>query len=248
MGANGNVRAGRTNAGGGYRTGEIPRVSSGEASRASSRAVEESREGAAPRESAASRESEAASEDARRQGGVRRPSVAGRRRADGESARSQRSQRSQRAPRRKWPKVVALSVLGVAVVALCLLAWQRWLRYDDAHDVQGAWQVAGTAVTVSVDGSSIRITDDVAYHYELDSGAKTFALSFGEYSGSGHYWFSFDRQTLVFIDGNFAGISVLAEDIAWSWEELVASVQGREPVLPSGENVVVLKRVAEGAS
>lgn len=182
-----------------------------------------------------------ASEDARRQGEDRRPSVAGRRRADGDSARSQRTAR-------KWPKVVLLSGLGVIIAVFGLLAWQRWFRYDDALDVQGTWQTADAKVAIEIRDGLIHIADDVAYRYELDPQAKTLALSFGEYTGGGHYWFSFDRQTLVFVDGQGGGTAELFEDVSWSWGEVLAFFQGSSPVLPSGENMVVLKRVAEGVS
>lgn len=144
--------------------------------------------------------------------------------------------------------MVVLVVLLIAALIVGAFSWYRWLAFDDARDIQGSWQVAGSDVTISIDGEAIRITDDVAYSYALDSGEKSLALSFGEYAGGGHYWFTADRQTLVFADGAATGIASLPEDIAWTWEGFVASVQGRAAPLPSGENMVVLKRTAASAS
>lgn len=150
--------------------------------------------------------------------------------------------------RRRWPKIVAASALVVLLVAAALLSWQRWLRFDDARDIQGTWQVVGASenALITIGADRIQITDDVAYAYELDSAEKTLALSFGVYSGGGHYWFSGDRQTLVFIDGASGGVSSFVEDFSWAWEEVIASVQGRAFVIPSGENVVVLRRASAG--
>lgn len=144
--------------------------------------------------------------------------------------------------------MVALVVLFLAVLVIGAFSWYRWLAFDDARDVQGSWQVAGTTTIISIDADIVRITDDVAYSYALDSGEKSIALSFGEYAGGGHYWFTSDRQTLVFADGAATGIAALPGDIALTWEDLVASVQGRAASLPSDENTVVLKRVSASAS
>ena len=157
-------------------------------------------------------------------------------------------ERPSAAKRRRWPWVVALSAFLVVVLVVGVFSWNRWFAFDDAHDIQGSWQVVGTTVYISVDADAIRITDDVAYSYSLDSGGKSLSLSFGEYSGGGHYWFSLDRQTLVFADGAATGIGSLSGDIVLTWDDLVSSIQGKAPALPSGENTVVLKRVSASAS
>ena len=64
--------------------------------------------------------------------------------------------------------------------------------------------MAGTATAVSVDAEAIRLTDDVAYAYQLDPWAKTLSFTFGSYAGGGCYQFSLDRQTLVIKDGSYS--------------------------------------------
>jgi hypothetical protein len=163
------------------------------------------------------------------------------------SAPTRRSVRAQQnKPRRLWPKVLVLSMVGVLVLVIALFSWLRWFGVDDAKDMQGTWYASSLGVAVEIDGSTIKITEDVAYSYTLDATAKTFALSFGEYAGGGHYWFSPDRQTLVFIDGKGGGVNEFFEDISWSWEAWLAGVQSRGYAVPADENAVVLTR--EGAT
>ncbi|MFR1639648.1 MAG: hypothetical protein ACLSVD_11055, partial [Eggerthellaceae bacterium] len=103
--------------------------------------------------------------------------------------------------RRRWPFVVIGALACVLVVAAGAFSWDRWLRYDDAAELQGEWQVHGTAATVVIDGEAINITDDVAYPYAIDAGAKTISYAFGNAQGSGRYRFSLDRSQLVIMDG-----------------------------------------------
>ena len=125
-----------------------------------------------------------------------------------------------------------------------VFSWNRWLRFDDARDFQGSWQMAGAASAVAIDGDVIRLTEDVAYAYRLDPGSKTLSFTFGTYSGKGRYRFSLDRQTLVIQDGDFSWFSTLTDDAVWTFQALVAAVQGGEPPLPEGDDVVVLVRSA----
>ena len=80
---------------------------------------------------------------------------------------------------------MALGVLAVLLVAAAGFSWDRWLRYDDARELQGEWQVDGTTRVVVVDGASIKLTDDVAYAYTIDPTAKTIEFTFGGMEGSG---------------------------------------------------------------
>ncbi len=163
--------------------------------------------------------------------------------AENAPAPTRRSVRAQQnKSRRLWPKVLVLSIVGAFVLVIALFSWFRWFGVDDAKDMQGEWYASSLGVAVEIDGSTIKITEDVAYSYTLDATAKTFALSFGEYAGGGHYWFSPDRQTLVFIDGKGGGINEFFEDISWSWEALLAGVQGASYTVPTNENTVVLTR------
>ena len=73
---------------------------------------------------------------------------------------------------------------------------------------------------------------------------ETLSFTFGTYSGKGRYRFSLDRQTLVIQDGDFSWFSTLTDDAVWTFQALVAAVQGGEPPLPEGNDVVVLVRSA----
>ena len=128
-----------------------------------------------------------------------------------------------------WPLGLALTVLAIIVVAVSVFSWGRWLRYDDAADFQGMWYANGTTSIVTVDGEKIHLTDDVAYNYTLDTGAKTITFTFGQMEGHGRYRFSVDRSELVIIDGNDVSFwGNLFSDIAWQLDQAIRSMQGQE--------------------
>ncbi len=173
-------------------------------------------------------------------GKAARPSVSGRKRADG----GRSAGRGTAGKRRLWPRILALVVAVLVLAMAAVFSWNRWLRFDDARDFQGSWQMVGAASAVAIDGDVIRLTEDVAYAYRLDPGSKTLSFTFGTYSGKGRYRFSLDRQTLVIQDGDFSWFSTLTDDAVWTFQALVAAVQGGEPPLPEGDDVVVLVRSA----
>lgn len=154
------------------------------------------------------------------------------------------------ARRRRWPFVVAGALVSVLLVAGAVFSWDRWLRYDDVAELQGEWQVHGSDATMVIDGESIHLTEDVAYPYALDTGAKTIEYAFGNAAGSGRYRFSLDRSQLVIMDGTgYSWWSTLLDDIGWMAGQAADAVQGRataEP--PSGEGVTVLDRVSHDAA
>ena len=152
--------------------------------------------------------------------------------------------------RRRWPWCVALGVLAVLLVAAAGFSWDRWLRYDDARELQGEWQVDGTTRVIVIDGASIKLTDDVAYAYTIDPTAKTIEFTFGNMEGSGRYRFSADRSQLVVTEGSsYSALSTLFEDVGWMWDGLVRFVQGQAPAQPeAGEGITVLARVSHDAA
>ena len=103
---------------------------------------------------------------------------------------------------------IAVVVLLVALVVLvAAFSWNRWLRYDDAADFQGVWSYGeNSALTVTFDGTTMSLTKDASYDYELDTFSKTVTYRFGDLSGGGCYAFSEDRNTLVIVDGRAADI------------------------------------------
>ncbi|MEY8561454.1 hypothetical protein AALA21_00095 [Eggerthellaceae bacterium 3-80] len=132
--------------------------------------------------------------------------------------------------RRKWPWVVG-AILVVLIVAVGLFSWNRWYRYDDAQDFLGDWLANDTTSLVVIDGETIRIADDVAYDYTIDSFAKTISYSFGSMKGSGRYWFSEDRQQLVITDGgNYNALTTLIDDVSYDVEQLKRRILGQTPL------------------
>lgn len=101
----------------------------------------------------------------------------------------------------RWLHVVVAAAIVVIAVILAAFSWDRWFRFDDAADIQGSWQAAGQAAVVKIDGTQMHLTDEVAYDYVLDTGAKTIEFSFGKLAGSGTYRFSEDRTTLTIVEG-----------------------------------------------
>lgn len=151
--------------------------------------------------------------------------------------------------RRRWPRRVALVLIVLVLGMAAAFSWDRWLRYDDAYDIQGEWQVDGSTKIIVIDGTAIKLTDEVAYTYTLDPTAKTISFTFGTRSGAGRYCFSADRSQLIIMDGDsYSAVSTLSEDVAWAWDTLVRIIQGHEPVYPTGEGVTVFERVSRDAS
>lgn len=159
--------------------------------------------------------------------------------------------------RRIWLRVTLSLVVALALVVVAAFSWQRWLRFDDARDFQGSWVAVdvlddanavqenahgAAAHEVLIEDDVIQLTDDVAYSYQLDTWSKTLSFSFGKYVGAGSYQFSFDRQFLVIRDGSYSWFSTLVDDVVWTFQNLVAVIQGGQPPLPSGDNVIVLVR------
>lgn len=115
-----------------------------------------------------------------------------------------------RGRKRKVAWAVAASIFLIAAVVSGLLFWNAYLRYDDAADMRGEWQVADGSMTVVIDGSSIKMPDALEYAYELDTWEKTISFSFDDLSGTGAYRFSSDRKGLVIEEGEGGKDGVVA--------------------------------------
>ena len=130
--------------------------------------------------------------------------------------------------KRRWPLIVVGTLLAIVLLVVGIFSWDRWLRYDDAAEFQGEWQTHGTTAVVVIDGETIKLAEDVAYAYTLDTGAKTITFKFGNMEGAGRYRFSLDRSQLVITDGDgYSWFSTLTDDIAWQFDQLVRAIQGR---------------------
>ena len=140
--------------------------------------------------------------------------------------------------------LVIAAVLVIAVgVATAWFVWNRWYRFDDHADIQGTWYVVGTTVPVSIDGDSIRLTDDVTYHYEMNSQDKTIRYVFGPMEGRGRYWLSDDREYLVITDGDeYTSTGTAIEDLLRAFSELPERASGNEPTLPEGDGIIAFSR------
>ena len=139
-------------------------------------------------------------------------------------------------------RIVLIAVVLVVVALASFFAWDRWGRYDDHADMQGEWYVEGTAALVTIDDSSIHLSDAVAYDYELDERAKTITFTFGGWDGQGRYRFGNDRQTLVIADGEFDGVENTVDDLQQTVSELAADTTEREQGLTLGDGAITLSR------
>ena len=143
-----------------------------------------------------------------------------------------------------WPAVLIGVLLAIVVALVAVFSWDRWLRFDDASDFQGTWYANGTASTISIDGEQMHLTDDVAYSYTLDTGAKTISFTFGTYEGQGRYRFSADRSELVITDGaDFSFWGNLFDDVSWRFGQAIDNLQGKEIAREAAvDGVTVLDR------
>ncbi len=142
--------------------------------------------------------------------------------------------------------IVVGVILGLLLVAGILFAWNRWLRFDDHTDMQGEWYVVGTAVPVTIDESSIRLTADVTYEYEINTQDKTIRYKFGPMEGQGRYWFSDDRLHLVITDGDsYTASSTAVDDLLHMFSDLPDKVTGSEVKLPEGEGIIAFSRTPD---
>lgn len=108
------------------------------------------------------------------------------------------------------------------------------------------WYIAGTQKTATITADKIELSDDVAYSYELDEGAKTLTLSFGSMTGDARYRFSLDRQELAIRDGAASSTDSLLEDVPWTLAALGRAIQG-DAASPefSGSQTMVLTRTPQ---
>lgn len=94
-------------------------------------------------------------------------------------------------------KIVGIIIAALLLVTTALLSWNHWLRFDDKADIQGTWVVEGTQANVTIDATSLKLTDDVSYAYELDTFNKTISFSYEQLSGSASYAFSPERDVII---------------------------------------------------
>ena len=137
-----------------------------------------------------------------------------------------------RGRKRKAAWVVAACIFLIAAIVSGLLFWNAYLRYDDAADMRGEWQVADGSMTVVIDDSTIKMPDALEYSYELDIWEKTISFAFDDLSGTGSYRFSSDRRGLVIEEGEDGAAGVVAL-IKVSDDE--AAEPHRGPAAPAAE-------------
>lgn len=218
----------------------IPRASSNGGADARRRSAYDAGRAPAREGARASREG-----DSVRQGNVPREGMRDVRDASPrEGVRASRGARTApKKPRKKWPFVVAGAIVAaIAAIVIAFSCW-RWPFSHDAEDIQGVWYIAGTQKTATITADKIELSDDVAYSYELDEGAKTLSLTFGTMTGDARYRFSFDRQELAIRDGETSSVDSLLEDIPWTLAALGHAIQG-DAASPefSGSQTMVLTR------
>jgi hypothetical protein len=146
--------------------------------------------------------------------------------------------------RRTLIVLVALVVV-VILVALGAFINMRYFAHDDASDVQGSWYVAGTSTLITIDDSSIHLTQDVAYKYTLATDSKTIDFSIGNLEGGGHYRFSLDRQMLAITDGDVDSVESFIQDAQWTLSAVLMQVfQGETATPGTGSTTTLLSRTA----
>lgn len=121
-----------------------------------------------------------------------------------QSASRKATEREKAIVRGRKRRVALAAVVSACIIAIAvsgLLFWNAYLRYDDAADIQGEWQVADGSMTVVIDGGSIDMPESLSYAYRLDTWKKTIEFSFEDLSGGGSYRFSSDRKGLVIREG-----------------------------------------------
>ena len=101
----------------------------------------------------------------------------------------------------KWGRVALACLFAFLVIAAALFVWSRWYRFDDIADIQGTWRDVNSGATMEVNATHIKIAEDAAYEYTIDTTAKIIRYSFGGNEGFSSYRFSEDRQKLVLEDG-----------------------------------------------
>lgn len=134
---------------------------------------------------------------------------------DGAAARASRKATAReksivRARKRKIAAAACAAAFACVVAVSGALFWNAYLRYDDAADIQGEWQVADGSMTLVIDGESIRMPDSLAYAYTLDTWKKTLSFTFDDLKGSGAYRFSEDRRAIVIKEGEGGNAALLS--------------------------------------
>lgn len=164
--------------------------------------------------------------------------------------RASKRRRSVQERKRRWPLAVAGVILLLMLGVVAVFSWDRWLRYDDAAELQGEWQTHGSTAVVVIDGQQIKLTEDVAYSYTLDTGAKTLSYTFGNWTGEGRYRFSLDRsQLVIFDDRDATWFSTLTDDLGWMIDQAIHSLQGQAPAeVQVDEATTVLDRLSHDAA
>lgn len=167
------------------------------------------------------------------------------RRKEKQASAEERKRKFRRERRAKMVKRSIIAVVLVLVVGTVFGFWMlRWGLYDDASSIQGAWRVQGTDTTITITDKEIVLTDEVAYDYVLDPGAKTLSFTFGGLSGNGRYRFSLDHSQLAIDDGEFDWFSTLVADIPWTVEAVSSKLVGDPEKSPRfGAGDMALERV-----
>ncbi len=169
-----------------------------------------------------------------------------------QALRQQRIQKADAVERkRKRRRRIRRAIIGVLVALVLLFGGLliafgifRWYTYDDAADIQGTWYHEGTTMPVTITEDEIKLTDEVAYKYELDPEAKTITFRFGNMEGGGRYRFSLDRSEVAIADGAFDGGQNFVDDALWTASSLFRKIFFAEDTAVSegGEGISVFSK------
>lgn len=146
-------------------------------------------------------------------------------------------------------RVILAVIIALVVAFLAVVGWfaaDRWLLHDDKEDIQGTWMIYGSQKGMVIDDQLIHLTDDVSYKYTMDVDAKTITYTVGTMTGTSHYRFSGDRQTVALLeDGKEVFTATLFDDISW-WLNSFGKIFSQEPILPAdpSDTTALLQRPA----
>lgn len=144
-----------------------------------------------------------------------------------------------------WRYVGIFLCVVFAICSLCLATYgfDRWLHGSDELNLEGTWQIEDSDATVSITDKQIVFADDAVYDYKVDTTTKSLSLTLAGLSGQAHYCFSFDKDTLVFVDGDpGTALTSAANDFPWWITQNASEILPIDPSKAVPEGGVVLHR------
>ena len=135
-------------------------------------------------------------------------------------------------------KVLAWIIVALTLVIVIAFCGTRWWFVNDVSDIQGNWKTEGSDAVFPITDTSLKLTDDVTYTYDIDTLSKTITTHLGNIQGKSHYRFSADRKTLYLQDANYDWLQSVNEDIKY----FIASMMNEKVITSS--NILILYKIS----